>query len=149
MAAPTNFVRRRTKPLRLQLNSRERWGDYPQLTVIRDVRGRNHFQHRRSSPSLGGVALLGFAYRHISVKFTQKTRKPSQPKPLPASVKTMADWIQVKLHEKGMAPYQLAEKMGIASVLVKTWKDGTVRPNAGHIREMITILGKFCRATKS
>jgi ribosome-binding protein aMBF1 (putative translation factor) len=87
------------------------------------------------------VALLGFAYRHISVKFTPKTRRQSQPKPLPASVKTMADWIQVKLHENEMAPYHLALKMGIATSVVNAWKYGTMRPKACHIRQMVTILG--------
>jgi ribosome-binding protein aMBF1 (putative translation factor) len=88
---------------------------------------------------------LGFAYRRISVKFTQKTRKPSQPKPLPASVKTMADWIQVKLHEKGMAPYQLGEKMGIASAMVVAWICGCARPTNQQMREMVAILGTYCR----
>jgi len=86
---------------------------------------------------------LGFAYRHISVKFTQKTRKPSQPKPLPASVKTMADWLSVKFHETGMAPYHLAIKMGIATSLVNAWKNGTARPKAHHIRDMVVVLGKY------
>jgi ribosome-binding protein aMBF1 (putative translation factor) len=86
---------------------------------------------------------MGFAYRHISVKFTQKTRKPSQPKPLPASVKTIADWIQVKLHEHGMASYHLAAKMGIATAVVNGWKDGAVRPKTYHIREMVAILGRW------
>jgi ribosome-binding protein aMBF1 (putative translation factor) len=85
---------------------------------------------------------LGFAYRHISVKLTQKTKKPSQPKPLPASVKTMADWIAVKLHEKGMAAHQLAFKMGIASAVVKAWKNGKIRPKAHQISDMVRILGK-------
>jgi ribosome-binding protein aMBF1 (putative translation factor) len=90
---------------------------------------------------------LGFAYRHISVKFTLKTKKPSQPKPLPASVKSIGDWIQVKLHECGMAAYHLADKMGIATSLVNAWKGGTARPKACHVREMVGILGKYCRTT--
>jgi ribosome-binding protein aMBF1 (putative translation factor) len=93
--------------------------------------------------SAGRVALLGFAYRHISVKFTQKTTKPSQPKPLPARVKTMADWIAVKLHEKGIAPYHLSAKMGIASSVVNVWKEGKAQPKACHIREMVKLLGKY------
>jgi ribosome-binding protein aMBF1 (putative translation factor) len=91
------------------------------------------------------VALLGFAYRHISIKLAQKTKTPSQPKPLPASVKTMADWISAKLHEKGMAPHHLAFKMGIASSVVNDWEDGIARPKACHIRTMVKILGKYCR----
>jgi ribosome-binding protein aMBF1 (putative translation factor) len=84
---------------------------------------------------------LGFAYRHISVKFTPKTRKPSQPKPLPASVKTMADWISMKLHEKGMASFHFAAEMGIATAVVNAWKDGLTRPKASQVREMVSLLG--------
>jgi ribosome-binding protein aMBF1 (putative translation factor) len=86
---------------------------------------------------------MGFAYRRISVKFTPKTRKPSQPKPLPASVKTIADWILVKLRENGMSPFHLAAKMGIASSVVNAWKDGLARPQSRQMREMVTILGKY------
>ena len=57
----------------------------------------------------------------------------------------MADWISVKLHEHGMAPYHLAAKMGIATAVVNGWKDGAVRPKACHIRAMVGILGKYCR----
>jgi len=89
------------------------------------------------------VALLGFAYRHISVRFTQKTRKPSQPKPLPASVKTIADWISMKLREKEMAAHHLALKMGIASSALNAWKDGLARPQNRQMREMVTILGTY------
>jgi ribosome-binding protein aMBF1 (putative translation factor) len=84
---------------------------------------------------------MGFAYRHIPVKFTLKARKPSQPKPLPASVKTMADWIQLKLRERGMSPYHLALKMGIATSVVNVWKDGLARPQNRQMREMVTIFG--------
>jgi ribosome-binding protein aMBF1 (putative translation factor) len=98
------------------------------------------------SPSHSAVAPLGFAYRRISVKFTPKTRKPSQPKPLPASVKSVGDWIQVKLHECGMAPYHLAAKMGIATSVVNAWKDGLARPQNRQMREMVTILGLFRRS---
>jgi ribosome-binding protein aMBF1 (putative translation factor) len=86
---------------------------------------------------------LGFAYRHISVKFTPKTRKPSQPKPLPASAKTIADWIRVKLHERGMAPFHLAAKMGIATSVVNAWKNGLACPQNRQMREMVTILGTY------
>ncbi|HEU5122595.1 MAG TPA: hypothetical protein VFW05_00870 [Verrucomicrobiae bacterium] len=57
----------------------------------------------------------------------------------------MADWIQVKLREHEMAPYHLAFKMGIASALVKAWKDGVMRPKACHIREMVGVLGTYQR----
>jgi ribosome-binding protein aMBF1 (putative translation factor) len=86
---------------------------------------------------------LGFAYRHISVKFTLKTTKQPQHKPLPVKVKTRADWIQVKLRENGMSPFHLGAKMGIASSVVNAWKDGLARPQNRQMREMVTILGTY------
>jgi ribosome-binding protein aMBF1 (putative translation factor) len=91
----------------------------------------------------GRVVLLGFAYRHFSIKFASKGRKRAHPNPLPASVKTMADWIQVKLHEHKMAPYHLALKMGIATSVVNAWKDGLARPQNRQMQEMVTILGVY------
>jgi hypothetical protein len=35
--------------------------------------------------------------------------------------------------------------MGFAVAAVNAWKDGTVRPKAFHIREMVAILGKHYR----
>jgi len=86
---------------------------------------------------------LGFAYRHISVKFTPKTWKQPQLKPLPVKVKTVADWIQAKLRENGMSPFHLGAKMGIATSVVNTWKDGLARPQNQQMREMVTILGTY------
>jgi len=86
---------------------------------------------------------LGFAYRHISVKFTLKTTKPPHPKPLPVKVKTVADWIQVKLRDNGMVPFHLGAKMGIATSVVNAWKDGLARPQNRQMREMVTILGTY------
>jgi ribosome-binding protein aMBF1 (putative translation factor) len=86
---------------------------------------------------------MGFAYRHISVKFMQKTSKPSQPKPLPASVKSIGDWIRVKLRERGMSPFHLGAKMGIATSLVNTWQNGFARPENRQMREMVAILGTY------
>jgi len=91
------------------------------------------------------VALLGFAYRHISVKFTPKTRKPSRPKSLAASAKTISDWISVKRHEKRMARYHIAVKMGIATSVVGAWETGTARPNTRQMRTLVGIMGKYCR----
>jgi ribosome-binding protein aMBF1 (putative translation factor) len=57
-------------------------------------------------------------------------------------VKTIGDWLAVKLHEHGMASSHLAFKMGIASSVVNAWKDGTTIPKAYHIRDMVRILGR-------
>jgi hypothetical protein len=40
-------------------------------------------------------------------------------KPLPVSIKTISDWIQIKRMEKNLTPYQLSAKMGIATALVR------------------------------
>lgn len=86
---------------------------------------------------------MGFAYRRISVKFTLKTTKQPQPNPLPVKVKTIADWIQVKLRENGMSPFHLGAKMGIATSVVNAWKDGHTRPQNRQMREMVAILGMY------
>ena len=57
----------------------------------------------------------------------------------------MADWLTVKLHEKGMAAHQLGFKMGIAAAIVNAWKDGTQRPKTVHVRAMVAILGQYRR----
>jgi ribosome-binding protein aMBF1 (putative translation factor) len=107
------------------------------------VNGIGAMQVSLSATKWGRVALLGFAYRHISFEFTVKARKQPTPKPLPTKVKTMADWIQIKLREKGMSPYHLGLKMGIAAAVVNGWKEGLTRPKACHIRQMVTILGLY------
>jgi ribosome-binding protein aMBF1 (putative translation factor) len=94
-------------------------------------------------PSQKPVALLGFAYRHISVKFTQKTRKQAATKPLLTKVKTIADWIRAKLCDNGMSPFHVGAKMGIATSVVNAWKDGLARPQNRQMREMVTILGTY------
>jgi DNA-binding transcriptional regulator YiaG len=75
------------------------------------------------------VALLCIAQRQISVKFSHKLRKQNHAKPLPESVKTISDWIQVKRHEKNLTAGHLAAKMGIATALVQAWESGTSQPN--------------------
>jgi hypothetical protein len=94
-------------------------------------------------PKRRRVAMLGFAYRRISFEFTVKVRKQPPPKPLPASVKSIGDWIQVKLRENGMSPFHLAAKMGIATSMVNAWKNGLARPKSRQMREMVAILGTY------
>src|SRR5258707_228463 len=89
------------------------------------------------------AAPLAFAYPHIFPKFTPQTTQRPQPKSLPVKVKTIADWIQVKLHENGVSPFHLAAKMGIATSVVNAWKDGLARPQNRQMREMVTILGVY------
>jgi ribosome-binding protein aMBF1 (putative translation factor) len=75
------------------------------------------------------VALLGIAQRSIRVKFSHKLRKQRQAKPLPESIKTLADWIRVNRIEKNLTHGHLALKMGIATALVCLWEDGTSQPD--------------------
>jgi ribosome-binding protein aMBF1 (putative translation factor) len=93
-----------------------------------------------SLPS-GRVALLGIAQRRISVKFSQKMRKENHAKPLPESIKTLADWIQVKRYEKNLTHGQLAAKMGIATALVRSWEDGTSQPDSEQVKVLAELLG--------
>ena len=113
-----------------------RWIEHPNLTK---------FPRRKKGPPSpqGRVALLGFAYRHISVKFTPKARNQPPRKPLPTRVKTISDWISVKLRENGMSSFHLGAKMGIATSVVNAWKDGLARPQNRQMREMVTILGTY------
>ena len=48
---------------------------------------------------------------------------------MPASIKTLGEWIQVRRQEKKLSPYHLAEKMGIATALVKSWERGEAKPD--------------------
>ena len=45
------------------------------------------------------------------------------------SIQTLGDLIQVKRYEKRLTLWQLAQKMGIASALVRAWEDGACMPN--------------------
>jgi len=87
------------------------------------------------------VALLGIAQRRISIKFNPKTRNEIHAKPLPESIKTIADWIQVKRHEKNLTHGQLAAKMGIATALVQSWESGTSQPNKSQMTVLANLLG--------
>jgi len=89
---------------------------------------------------MGRVALLGIAQRQIFIRFSQKTRKQPHAKPLPESIKTIGDWIQVKRREKNLTPCHLAAKMGIATALVQSWEDGTSQPNERQLNVLTDIL---------
>ena len=65
---------------------------------------------------------MGIAQRSIRLNHTQKSRKDTRVKPLPVSIKTIGDWIQVKRREKNLTRFHLALKMGIATSLVCSWE---------------------------
>jgi len=89
--------------------------------------------------SQGKVALLGIAQRRISIKFSQKTRKQNRAKPLPTSIKTIGDWIQVKRHEKNLTPGHVAAKMGIAATLIRSWESDTSQPDNRQLKVLESL----------
>jgi ribosome-binding protein aMBF1 (putative translation factor) len=90
---------------------------------------------------MGRVALLGIAQRQIHIFYAQRSRKQQRIKPLPASIKTLGDWIQVKRQEKNLSHYHLAAKIGVATALVRSWEDGTTQPDKRQLEILADILG--------
>jgi transcriptional regulator with XRE-family HTH domain len=60
---------------------------------------------------------------------------------LPTSIKTLGDLIQVKRYEKRLTLWQLAQKMGIATSLVRAWEMGGSPPNLRHLEQLGILLG--------
>jgi ribosome-binding protein aMBF1 (putative translation factor) len=84
---------------------------------------------------------LGIAQRQIRIKFSHKLRKCQRSKPLPTSINTLGDWIQVKRMEKNLSPCHLAAKMGVATALVRSWENGTTQPNNRQLEVLANLLG--------
>jgi ribosome-binding protein aMBF1 (putative translation factor) len=91
--------------------------------------------------SRGRVALLSIAQRQISIEFSHTARKQKNAKPLPASIKTIGDLIQVKRHEKNLTLGHLAAKMGIATALVRSWEDGKSQPDSQQMKALASLFG--------
>jgi ribosome-binding protein aMBF1 (putative translation factor) len=83
---------------------------------------------------------LGIAQRRISIKYTHKLRKQQRAKPLPVSIQTIGDWIQVKRMAKNLTACHLAAKMGIATALVHSWEDGTRQPDRRQLKVLENLL---------
>jgi ribosome-binding protein aMBF1 (putative translation factor) len=92
-----------------------------------------------SAAKRGRVALLGIAQRTIRIKHAKKSRKDPVVKPLPESIKTIGDWIQVNRMAKNFTRCHLALKMGMATALIHSWEDGTSQPD----RPQLEVLAKF------
>ena len=91
------------------------------------------------SLSWGRVLLLGIAQRTIRVFCTHIPTNRQLRKPLPTSIQTLGDLIQVKRYEKRLTLPQLAEKMGIATASVRAWEDGSSQPDT----QQMALLAKF------
>jgi hypothetical protein len=84
---------------------------------------------------------LGIAQRTIAVKYAAKSRKKPWVKPLPVKVKSIGDWIQVRLQKANLAPYHLGEAIGISARLVRAWADGTDRPTEQQLQVLTRFFG--------
>jgi ribosome-binding protein aMBF1 (putative translation factor) len=84
---------------------------------------------------------LGITQRQIRIKYAQNSRKQQRSKPLPTSIKTVGNWIQVKRQEKNLTPGHLALKMGIATALVRSWEDDTIQPDNQQLEVLANLLG--------
>jgi ribosome-binding protein aMBF1 (putative translation factor) len=91
--------------------------------------------------SRGRVALLGIAQRQIRVSRAHVPAVCYRRKPLPTSIKTLGDLIQIKRYEKRLTVWQLALKMGIATAMIRAWECNTEHPNGQQRGELANILG--------
>jgi ribosome-binding protein aMBF1 (putative translation factor) len=89
----------------------------------------------------GRVALLGIAQRQIRVSRAHIPSYTYRRKPLPTSIKTLGDLIQIKRYEKRLTLWQLAQKMGIAAQLIRAWEDETARPTQQQCEQLAAIIG--------
>jgi DNA-binding transcriptional regulator YiaG len=86
--------------------------------------------------------MLGIAHRQIRVSRTHIPAPKIHRKPLPTSIQTIGDLIQIKRYEKKLTLWQLAQKMGIAAASLRAWEDGTYQPNGQQIA-LLTIHLEF------
>lgn len=84
---------------------------------------------------------MGIAQRQIRINYAQKSRKQQRSKPLPASIQTIGDWIQVKRQEKNLSPCHLAAKMGVVTALIRSWENGTAQADGQQLKVLADILG--------
>jgi ribosome-binding protein aMBF1 (putative translation factor) len=94
--------------------------------------------------SLGRVALLGIAQKQIRTSRAHISTDRYRRKPLPTSIKTLGDLIQIKRFEKRLTLWQLAQKMGIATATVRRWEGGTDQPNKQQMELLTKLLGICC-----
>jgi DNA-binding transcriptional regulator YiaG len=111
--------------------------------------------HQSSSQSIGRqfplswgrVALLGIAQRQVQVSRMHIPAKRQHRKPLPTSIQTLGDLIQVKRYEKRLTLGQLAQKMGIAPAEVRIWEQNGSYPDSDQCIDLARILEIDVHAT--
>jgi ribosome-binding protein aMBF1 (putative translation factor) len=98
-------------------------------------------KHAKAIPSpRGRIALLACEQRHICVSRIHIPLNRHRRKQLPSTIQTTGDYIQAKRYEKGLHPYQLASKMGIAASLVSAWERGTETPDEKQWQMLSNLL---------
>jgi DNA-binding transcriptional regulator YiaG len=85
---------------------------------------------------------LGIAQRHVCIPFIQKSKDQNPHNPLQTNILSTGAWIQAKRIEKNLTPGHLAEKMGIASALVRAWEKGAAEPEKTQLEILVGIFGK-------
>jgi ribosome-binding protein aMBF1 (putative translation factor) len=90
--------------------------------------------------SWGRIALLGLTQRQIRVSRAHIPPNRQRRKPIPTAIQTPGDYIQAKRYEKGLHPYQVAGKMGIATSLVSAWERGTSTPDEKQWQMLSNLL---------
>jgi DNA-binding transcriptional regulator YiaG len=85
---------------------------------------------------------LAFGQRQIRVSRAHIPLNRHRRKQLPSAIRTLGDYIQAKRYEKGLHPYQVAGKLGIATSLVSAWERGTQTPDEKQW-QMLSVLLSF------
>jgi DNA-binding transcriptional regulator YiaG len=60
---------------------------------------------------------------------------------LPINIKTIGEWILIKRIGKNLTSGHVAAKMGIAQSVVRSWEEGTIRPDSLQMKVLATIFG--------
>ena len=84
---------------------------------------------------------MGIAQRTVQVNYQSNPKQLKLSKLLKSNVKTLGDWLKVKRLEKNLTPGHVAEKMGIATSLVRAWESCTRQPDIHQIKLLAAILG--------
>jgi DNA-binding transcriptional regulator YiaG len=85
---------------------------------------------------------LGIAQRQIHIKFNKKQKPKDRANQLQINIQMIGDWIKVKRMEKFLTSGHVAEKMGIAHAMVRTWEEGPNGPSQEQIQDLIGVFGE-------
>ena len=83
---------------------------------------------------------MALAQRQIRVSRADIPVNRQRRKHIPSIIATLGDYIQAKGYEKGLHPYQIADKMGIAASLVSAWESGKSTPDKTQLQMLRDLL---------